>query len=68
MEKKKIKLNPEQHYFKVDSKILNLPKEALSKKELLVYLLHCRAFNPINKFMGCSVAGFTKAKEVFNIL
>ena len=67
MEKKKIKLNPEEHYFKVDSKILNLPKEALSKKELLVYILHCRAVNPINKFMGCSVAGFTRAREVFNL-
>jgi len=67
LEKKKIKLNPEEHYFKVDSKILNLPKEALSKKELLVYILHCRAVNPNNKFMGCSVAKFTRAREVFNL-
>ena len=67
MEKKNKKLNPEEHYFKVDSKILNLPKEALSKKELLVYILNCRAVNPINKFMGCSVAGFTRAREVFNL-
>ena len=67
MEKKEKKLKPEEHYFKVDSKILNLPKEALSKKELLVYILHCRAVNPINKFMGCSVAGFTRAREVFNL-
>jgi len=67
LDKKKKKLNPEEHYFKVDSKILNLPKEALSKKELLVYILNCRAVNPINKFMGCSVAGFTRAREVFNL-
>jgi hypothetical protein len=67
LEKKKKKLNPEEHYFKVDSKILNLPKEALSKKELLVYILNCRAVNPINKFIGCSVAGFTRAREVFNL-
>jgi hypothetical protein len=67
LEKKEKKLKPEEHYFKVDSKILNLPKEALSKKELLVYILHCRAVNPINKFMGCSVAGFTRAREVFNL-
>ena len=67
MEKKKKKLNPEEHYFKVDSKIINLPKDALSKKELLVYILNCRAVNPINKFMGCSVAGFTRAREVFNL-
>ena len=67
MEKKNKKLNPEEHYFKVDSKILNLPKDALSKKELLVYILNCRAVNPINKFMGCSVAGFTRAREVFNL-
>lgn len=67
MEKKKEKLNPEEHYFKVDSKILNLPKEALSKKELLVYILHCRAVNPKNKYLGCSVAGFTRAREVFNL-
>jgi hypothetical protein len=67
LEEKKEKLNPEEHYFKVDSKILNLSKEALSKKELLVYILNCRAVNPINKFMGCSVAGFTRAREVFNL-
>ena len=67
MENKKKKLNPEKHYFKIDSKILNLSKEALSKKELLVYILHCRAVNPINMFMGCSVAGFTRAREVFNL-
>jgi len=67
LENKKKKLNPEKHYFKIDSKILNLSKEALSKKELLVYILHCRAVNPINMFMGCSVAGFTRAREVFNL-
>jgi hypothetical protein len=67
VEKKKEKLNPEEHYFKIDSKILNLSKEALSKKELLVYILHCRTINPNNKFMGCSVAKFTRAREVFNL-
>ncbi|GAG60289.1 unnamed protein product, partial [marine sediment metagenome] len=26
-----------------------------------------RAVNPINKFIGCSVAGFTRTREVFNL-
>ena len=62
----KKKLKPEEHYFKVDEKILKIPAEALSKKELLVYLLHCRACNP-DKFLGCSVAGHTRARKVFGL-
>lgn len=56
----------EHHYFKVDSRILELEKEALTKKELLVYLLHCRRVNP-TKNQGCSFAGAKSAKKCFNL-
>ena len=52
------KFKPEDHYFKVNSKILEIfNTKDLKKSELLVYLHHCRAANPKGRFLNCSVAG-----------
>jgi len=51
------KFNQEEHYFKVDRKILNIASvKDLGKAELLLYLQHCRAINP-KKHLGCSLVG-----------
>jgi len=52
------KFSKEDHYFKIDKRILEIQStKDLSKSELLVYLQHCRATNPKGKFMGCSAVG-----------
>ena len=51
------KFNQEEHYFKVDRKILNIASvKDLGKAELLLYPQHCRAINP-KKHLGCSLVG-----------
>ncbi len=55
-------MKQKDHYLKVDKKILTLNKDALSKKALLEYLLHCRRMNP-KRNMSCSMAGFKSSKE-----
>lgn len=48
----------EEHYFKVNRKILEIASVTdLKKSELLIYLHHCRAINPKGKTLNCSVVG-----------
>jgi len=55
-------LAKEFSYFKVDSRILELPKDTLIKSELLVYLMHCRADNQSKKKgAGVSKSAFKRA-------
>lgn len=52
------KFTQEEHYFKVDKRILDIAStKDLPKSELLIYLHHCRSKNPKGKFQGCSIAG-----------
>lgn len=56
-EQAKEKLLPEEHYFKIDKRILDIQStKDISKSELLVYLQHCRAINP-KQNLGCSFVG-----------
>ncbi|MDD5658956.1 MAG: hypothetical protein PHR39_02960 [Actinomycetota bacterium] len=63
-------MKSDEHYFKIDRKILELNKESLSKKALILYILYCRSVNP-RKNMGCSFLGYNgcsdylKNKEAF---
>ena len=56
------KMDAEDHYLRIDKGILNLNKNALSKKTLLEYILHCRRLNP-TKNQSCSMSGASSAKK-----
>ncbi len=59
-------LKSEDHYFKIDKKILEINDRSISKKSLLEYFLHCRRSNP-KKNLGCSFGGARDAKECLGL-
>jgi len=56
----------EDHYFKVDKRILEISDKAISKKGILEYTLHCRRLNP-EKNLGCSMAGANDARKCLGL-
>ena len=55
-------------YFKVGEGLLQLPEGALSKSEILTYLLHCRRTNESEKTgSGVSKAGFKSFCQLYKI-
>lgn len=59
-------MKSEDHYFKIDKKILKTNDRSISKKGLLEYFLHCRRSNP-KKNLGCSFGGAKDAKEYLGL-
>jgi hypothetical protein len=57
---------PKNHFFKIDKKILSLKEDALDKKTVLEYLLHCRRANP-QKNLGCSLSGARNAYKLLGL-
>jgi hypothetical protein len=60
----KRKETQEKHYFKIEKDFLKLEEKALSKKALLLYILHCRRINK-KKNMSCSLSGAKDSKVNF---
>lgn len=59
-------MKSEDHYFKIDKKILEINDRSISKKGLLEYFLHSRRSNK-KKNQGCSFGGAKDAKEYLGL-
>jgi hypothetical protein len=59
------KFTERDHYFWLDRKLIELPKDALSLKALLAYIMYCRHWNP--KRDNCTWAGRKNARKHYGL-